>query len=333
MSEITIIDNADSIDDLEETLKALANSTRLRILFIINDLENQEKKDFARINKRFFENCKTNLDNESLEKFEENKEEFFEYLKYINQLTNNPDMPYNTEIIRDIEELFSISISSDLITNYKKNLEEYKQTIDTKCLIDELVKRYNYGLVEQNLRNHLKILVDQGFLEVEEDFVTRSVKGLRKVNAHQTVFDQLTSIFFDLSSLSNYFNKIIEPNFEENGLEIRLLNGTEIEKYYYISDMENGEKIRIGRKDENFKTNNENIEVPALLKGVSRISKPHAWLKFENNNYYIIDNETNSKTRVNMEEIESNKEIKINNGDGIRLGSGEKGAQMIFTIK
>lgn len=330
MVEVTEYGKIEPIDELGKMLKVLSNEKRLKLFFIIKSIKANEKRDINRLNEIFYKNCKKNSsDEKDIAYIEEKKEELFSYLFSLKDLIDSNNMPKRTEIKEQLKNSFKINISDEAIKNYLKDLDDKREVLDVRRLNQEMSNEYEVNIMDQGLRNHLEKLEKYGFISKKDVSITRSSKGVREVKEYESILSELAKIFFDLSTgESEYFEKCICTN----EFELKIISDNGIETYSHVNNLKDGDIVRIGRKDDSYEKNEEeiNMEIPKFYKGVSRISKPHAWIKFENGDFYIIDNETSAKTYLGLNKIESGKTIKLDDRTRIRLGSGEKSIRMFF---
>ncbi|HPP79258.1 FHA domain-containing protein, partial [Methanospirillum sp.] len=92
-----------------------------------------------------------------------------------------------------------------------------------------------------------------------------------------------------------------------------------------------GNLYRIGRREEGW---NGTTPEPAILlddeyRSVSRVSKPHAWLKKQAGFWTITDGKSKGGTYVNGKPI-GHDPVVLTNGDRVDLSPGPLGVSMIF---
>jgi len=111
------------------------------------------------------------------------------------------------------------------------------------------------------------------------------------------------------------------------GPAISLTNGSESGRRFEL----NKEIYRIGRSEDE---DNENLIEPAIILGdeyrsVSRVSRPHAWLKRKFGVWTIENGNSKGGTFVNGKQI-SHEPVPLKNEDLIELSPGSMGATFLF---
>lgn len=83
----------------------------------------------------------------------------------------------------------------------------------------------------------------------------------------------------------------------------------------------NGEQIQI--RKQLFKIGKERVKVDYCITDNSTISRVHVQITYRNNEYYITDMKSTNFTYVNGNKLAANQELKLRNGDKIKLSDEE----------
>lgn len=83
----------------------------------------------------------------------------------------------------------------------------------------------------------------------------------------------------------------------------------------------NGEQIQIRKQV--FKIGKERVKVDYCITDNNTISRVHAQIVYRDNEYYITDNQSKNFTYVNGNKLMANQEMKLRNGDKIKLSDEE----------
>ena len=332
--QVTITDNTEPIEDLAKMLKILSNPTCLKLLFIIKNLKAIEEEEIKKLNRNFLETCIKDSNDEDLDFIKSNEEEILDYLLSLRDLLDSKKMPAKIHIKKYLNENFKITISDEKIKNYLKDLEEKREVLDVNRLGRELTKNYGDSFVSQTISDNLKKLEKHGFISQQDEHITRSTKGTRTVKGYHSLLNDLGSLFYDLSSLNAPPNKDSSEKKKGNGFELKITNEKGLEKYIHIENLKDGNVIKIGRKDKSYELEDNDNEINIVLSssytGASRICKPHAWITFEEDNFYFTDNKTGSSSYLGMKKLEPGKRTILKDIENIRLGNTKKVARMIF---
>ncbi|HWQ67503.1 MAG TPA: FHA domain-containing protein [Methanospirillum sp.] len=92
-----------------------------------------------------------------------------------------------------------------------------------------------------------------------------------------------------------------------------------------------GELVRIGRTEEGWDGSSPEpaILIPDEYRSVSRVSRPHAWLRVRSGRWTIADGTSKGGTSVNGVPV-SHEPTVLRNGDLIELSPGSLGASLLF---
>ena len=105
----------------------------------------------------------------------------------------------------------------------------------------------------------------------------------------------------------------------EGSGETTLLSETN-QSMAYLIKTRTGEKISIAKKE--FKVGKERSKVDYCITNNS-VSRVHAIITFENNEYYVTDNNSTNYTFVNGEAIRASQKVKLSNNDRIKFSDEE----------
>lgn len=83
----------------------------------------------------------------------------------------------------------------------------------------------------------------------------------------------------------------------------------------------NGEQIQIRKQI--FKVGKERVKVDYCISDNNTISRTHAQITYKNGEYYITDLKSTNYTYVNGNKVAADQEIKLRNGDKIKLSDEE----------
>jgi DNA-binding transcriptional ArsR family regulator len=226
-----------------------------------------------------------------------------------------------------------ISISSK--KSPEKRFPTYANAIN-KILMDY----YHIGISETAIRNHLKILLENGLIKTEPG---ASNDG-RPVMNYVLVPGAIESLSRDFNILNNRLTDIQNKfDYDINNPMLKVLGGVEDGKIFELSKKE----IRLGRRG-NIDSN-EDYEGDVILsneyESVSRVFKPHAYIKEKEDGWYLIDNGSKGGVYLNNESEFLKKRTqtgaivkrgrngrKLKDHDKIKLSLGKYGVELIFFL-
>lgn len=228
-----------------------------------------------------------------------------------------------------------------IISIVSKKPKEQRTPTYANALKKSLRRYYGISITEVAVRNHLKILLDNGFVKKEPG----ASKEDRGVMNYLIVPGAIESLSRDLNILNNTILEIQEEidSSLRNPL-LKVLGGADDGKIFELSKKE----IRIGRKGD-MDQDDEDYQGDVILsndyRSVSRVYKPHAFLKEEKDGWYLKDNNSNGGVYVNNESeslhektdtdalvLNGNQPTKLKNNDKIKLALGKYSAEMIFLL-
>jgi len=112
----------------------------------------------------------------------------------------------------------------------------------------------------------------------------------------------------------------------ESGPVLIITNGTQKGQEFHLTK----DGCRIGRTEEG----QDGITEPALIlsdeyRSVSRVSRPHAWIRYRAGNFTIADGPSKGGIRVQGEQVSTEPRVLLD-GDVIELSPGPLGASIVF---
>jgi len=197
----------------------------------------------------------------------------------------------------------------------------------------------------ENTKKHLNKLLKAGLIRKEAGVGKPTSKGVHAVWKYSTVPGGLELIARNVGSFCNM--EIKNPDLIDKLLEIRrmiddevssdlpvfvLLGGTDDGRIYPVKR----DTVKIGRYDPSAKgifDEDNDIVLDDDYRGVTRISKPHSTIFFENDAWLIRDDGSSGGTSVNGIVIGESGETALSDGDMIELGTGEGMASFVFHLK
>ena len=216
-----------------------------------------------------------------------------------------------------------------------QNKNEKQQQLYSRELNTALLEDYQINITPQMLGQHLKQLFDANLIdekiikkEVPNKIGKRSVKGYSlKTDAFEELLLEVNFITDELIRLNQLF-KLNEEHIDGKHCILTIFNGKDKGKIYKIHE---DEKILIGRKT-NY-NQNELLTFTLMLDNsytkVSSIDKPHLKLYHQDDEWYIIDQNSISGTYIDDKKIPQATATKIKNNSFIRLSKG-MGSAIIY---
>lgn len=237
------------------------------------------------------------------------------------------DLDFLTEMSKYLDVL-----GSDTRLKILKLIE--KNPKDIRTISNEIKTTY------ENTNRHMDKLLDIGIVKREMGTGKQTSRGVRlvwKYSLDRGVLEAImrswavfTNFKFELSGMEDVKKKISDE-FNDNVPSLRILGGVNDGKILAL----NKDSINLGRVDQKNldKFDSEsNIVLSSEYKAVTRVSKPHARLTFEDNDWYIEDCDSKGGTYLNEKRLDKNKRIKLNKGDLIGLAKGSLGAHLLFNL-
>lgn len=118
---------------------------------------------------------------------------------------------------------------------------------------------------------------------------------------------------------------LLDSGSEETSLlgsdETSLLGGGVPDIAATLVRMKNGEQIQI--RKQLFKIGKERVKVDYCISDNNTVSRVHVQITYRNNEYYLTDMKSTNYTSVNGNKLSSGQEIKLHNGDKIKLSDEE----------
>jgi len=248
------------------------------------------------------------------------------------------------------------TIINDDKNGFYENLSEYLSVLGnpTRLRILKLVENNPKDIREisneietssENTKKHLDKLLKIGIIKKEAGMGKPTSKGIHAVWKYSAIPGGLELIARNIGNFCNM--EIKNPEMADRLLEIRkmvdkemsadmpvlvILGGDDDGKVFLIKK----DKVRIGRYDPSAKglfDEEYDIVLNDEYRAVTRVSKPHAVIFKENNDWRILDTESSGGTFLNNKDIGKSHRISLSDGDMIDLGKGEGSASFIFHLK
>lgn len=198
--------------------------------------------------------------------------------------------------------------------------------------INLLLNNYNINITPQMLGQHLKILVEAGLLdevivkkEVPNKVGRRSVKAyFLKENAFEDLFldinffsDELLT-FFELYDFNRKFN-------DDGYCTLTVFNGVDKGKTFKVNKED---CVSIGRRGRSSQEEYDHrcIILDNEYDTVSKASKPHLRLFFDDDKWYIMDESSTNGTFMGDKEVVIGEKTELKNNSFIKLSKGKGGA-------
>ena len=246
---------------------------------------------------------------------------------------------FPTEILDDDSKVLSnklAAINNEVRFTILKILRDFEKIQGNKNKdplysreINVFLNNFNINITPQMLGQHLKILVNADILE--EVYVKKEIPnkiGRRNVKAYRIKSDAFSDLFLDINFFSDellsFFDLYdVNKNFQEDDACIlTIFNGKEKGKTFKVFK---DEKISIGRKSKYDESDFKNIKPICLdnsYYSVSRISKPHIKLFYDNGNWCIMDEESSNGTFIGDKRVPTGFKVALKNNSFLKLSRG-----------
>jgi len=216
-----------------------------------------------------------------------------------------------------------------------------KSPMDNRGVSEALKNKYGISSSYQNTKNHLDKLLSIGVIRMEPGVIERSPKGPRAVMNYVFVPGGLEAILrslgvfnnfkFELSDRIEEVSKKISEEFIGKVPVIRVLGGADDGKDFVIKK----DSVNIGRvdpeKQDRYDPEND-IVLSRDYGAITRVSKPHARLTLDGDEWYLEDCESKGGTYLNDEKLDKSRRTKLKDGDMIGLAKGLLGVHLLFSL-
>ena len=258
------------------------------------------------------------------------------------------DSDINQTNVIDSDESNFISLKLAAVNNkvrfsileiLRDNQKYGKNPLYSREINSILFNSYNINITPQMFGQHMKKLVDANL--VEEIDVKKEVPnkiGKRTVKSFVLKEDAFDDLFLVLSFLSDElftFFDLYRSNqkfHDDDYCVLTIFNGVDKGKTFKI---QKDESVLIGRAA-NF-SEDDLPSVSILLDNsydtISSISKPHLRLFYENDGWYIIDEDSLNGTFIGDIEVQKGEATKLKSNSFLKLSRGNGGAVIYCSFK
>ena len=209
---------------------------------------------------------------------------------------------------------------------------------DVETISSLLIRKFGKVSSRENTKRHVDKLLSIGVIKKQP-----AIRDNRAVINYVLVpgsieftMRTLTKVMkldlsLDLRSRVTGIRERVSDEFGQSLATVKVLGGVDDGREFLIKK----EDIRIGRFDPDNvdKYDRENdIVLSKEYRFVTRVSKPHAKLFFENGQWNIQHCEGRNPTYLWNRKLDKYKKEKLKNADIINLAKGEKGVSLVFHI-
>ena len=233
----------------------------------------------------------------------------------------------NSDFFKDLSDYLDV-LSNEKRLKILKLLE--KEPKDVGTIASDIKTTY------ENTKNHIDKLLSIGVIRKEP-----GIKDKRPVMNYVFVPGGLEAILRSLGVFSNFkfeltdrikeVSKKLSKEVISKVPAIRVLGGVDDGKVFAIKK----DSVKIGRvnpeKQDRYDLEND-IVLSDNYKAVTRVSKPHAKLTFDGDDWYLEDCESKSGTYLKDERLDKNRKMKLEDGDMIELAKGSSGVRLLFNL-
>ena len=195
-----------------------------------------------------------------------------------------------------------------------------------------LLNNYNINITPQMLVQHIKQLIEADF--VEECIVKKEVPnkiGLRSVKAYVLKQDAFDDLFLEITFLSDEllsFFELYETNKRYHDGEhciLTVFNGVDKGKTFKVN---RNESVLIGRRGEFRQSDlaSFTILLDNSYSTVSKVSKPHLKLFYQDGSWCIIDENSSNGTFIADRKVIKGIPTPLKNNSFLKLSRGNGGA-------
>lgn len=211
-----------------------------------------------------------------------------------------------------------------------KKQPENRGLTDLRELTKILRNRFQIKMSENAVKKHLNWLLEAGFIKRQPGIAERSMRGPRAVMNYILVPGALEAVNNDIGRLTRAIADI-RTGITESDLSypmIRVLGGKDDGQVFGLFK----DEVRIGRRggvnheDPQYW---EDIILDNTYESVTRITKPHATLTKEDDEWFLEDNDSKCGVYVNSDE-QVKRKIRLTDGDIIKLALGDGGVEFFF---
>lgn len=193
-----------------------------------------------------------------------------------------------------------------------------------------LLNNYNIHITPQMLGQHLKQLLEAGL--IEEVIVKKEVPnkiGKRRVKSYVLKEDAFEDLFLEINffsdNLLSFLNlfKFNQRFSDGNNCILTVFNGADKGKTFKVNE---NDTVCIGRADGRAGSDSSDVILDESYSTVSKVSKPHLKLFFEEGCWYVVDEGSSNGTYVCDKEVPKGRPTKLKSNSFLKLSRGNGGA-------
>lgn len=259
-------------------------------------------------------------------------------------MTREPQDAARTIVLDEIPDYYNeLSEYLEVLSNSQrlkilKLLE--KKPRDVRMIASEIETSY------ENTKKHLDKLMGMGLIRKEVGLGQQTSKGVHPVWKYSLVPGAMEAVVRNLGIFSNMRIQMADSDMKQRLEEVRnaiqediagdnpmliLLGGKDDGKCYYVKE----EGVRIGRVDPGQAASgvtDGDVILSREYSSVSRISRPHAFLRREGKKWLLEDRGSTGGTFLNSTPIQKRVPVEVSDGDLIELAKGTAGARLLIII-